>query len=172
MLDLNYTAIDLDGDFARADANILDESGRAVGQSSSSAINSGNSTRIESQLSVSGLSAVPTAFRASLVLIDRDGNRSPEAIVDFGKAEAGGLTVIGATFDGSRLTIKTSGLAESLEVEINGLVVAPPRAIKLKGSGGKLIIKGDASQLALRPGANRIRVKNIHGWSGILVFNT
>ncbi len=171
VLALSYTAIDLDGDLVRAEVNLLDETGGAVGQSSSFAIGSENSTRIESQLSIEGLNSVPKALRASLVLVDRDGNRSPEAIGDFSRADAGGLTVLGANFDGSRLTIRTSGLSEGLEVEINGRVVAPPRAIKLKGSSGKMVVKGDASQLALRLGANRIRVKNIYGWSGILVFN-
>jgi hypothetical protein len=167
-LDLHYAAIDLDGDFLRADVSILDESGRAVGQPSSFAISSANSTRIESQVSIAGLSAIPTALRASLILIDRDGNRSQEATVDFSRRDAGGLTVSSASFDGERLTIRTSGVAENLEVEINGRVVAPPRGIKVKG--GKLIVKGDAGQLGLQRGANRIRVKNAHGWSNILML--
>lgn len=172
VLDLTYAAIDLDGGVVKADLTILDEAGRPVGQPSSFVIGSGDSVRIESQLSISGLSVVPTAVSARLVLIDRDGNRSPEATVDFGRAEAGELTVSSASFDGSRLTIKTSGVAEKLEVEINGRVVAPPRAIKVKGLGGKLIVKGDAGQLGLQRGANRIRVKNPHGWSNILIFST
>lgn len=171
VLQLSYAAVDLEGDYARAEVSVLDEAGRSVGQPSSFAISSGNSTRIESGLSIAGLSMIPTAVRASLVLIDRDGNRSPEATVDFSRAEAGGLTVSSASFDGSRLTIRTSGLAENLEVEINGRVVAPPRGIKAKGSGGKLIVKGDAGQLGLQPGANRIRVRNINGWSNILMFS-
>jgi hypothetical protein len=171
LLNLSYAAVDLEGDFAKADVSMLDEAGRAVGQPSSLEITSGNSSRIESQLSVGGLSAIPTAVRAALVVIDRDGNRSPEATVDFSRPDAGGLTVSSASFDGSRLTIKTSGLAENLEIEINGRVVAPPRGIKMKASGGKLIVKGDDGQLGLLRGDNRIRVKNIRGWSNIFVFN-
>jgi len=172
VLDLTYAAIDLDGDVVKADLIILDDAGGPVGQPSSVVIDSGHSIRIESQLSIGGLNSIPAAVRASLVLIDRDGNRSPEATVDFSRAEAGGLTVSSASFDGSRLTIKTSGLAENLEIEINGRVVAPPRAIKVKGSGGKLIVKGDASQLGLQRGANRVRVKNARGWSNIHIFST
>ena len=172
VLDLTYAAIDIEGGVETADVTILDEAGRPLGPPSSVAIASGNSIRIESQLSMGGLSVAATAVAAALVLVDRDGNRSPEASVDFSRAEAGGLTVNSASFDGSRLTIKTSGLAENLEVEINGRVVAPPRAIKVKGSSGKLIVKGDAGQLTLQRGANRIRVKNKLGWSNILIFNT
>lgn len=171
VLDLSYTAVDIDGDFARAEVNILDEAGGAVGEPSIFAINSGNSARIESRLSIGGLRSAPTALRASLVLIDSNGNRSAEAIADFGRGEAGGPTVISANFNGMRLTIRTGGLADNVEVEINGLVVAPPKGIKIKGSGSKLIIKGDAAELALRPGANRVRVKNVRAWSNILVFS-
>ena len=171
-MDLDYAAIDLDGDFLKAEVNILDESGRAVGQSMSFSINSGSANRLEARLSISGLSAIPTAVRVSLILVDRDGNRSPEATIDFSRPATGGLTVISAAFDGSRLTLRTTGgLAESLEVEINGHIVAPPRGIKVKASGNKLIVKGDAGQLSLQRGPNRIRVKNVHGWSNILIFN-
>ena len=150
--------------------DILDESGRPLKQASSFAINSGNSTRIESQLSIGGMRAIPTATRASLVLVDRNGNRSSEAIVDLTRPETGGLTVTGASFDGSRLTLNTRGLTDGLQVEVNGQIVAPPRGIKVKGSG-KLIIKGDAGTLALHQGPNRVRVKNINGWSNIFLLN-
>jgi hypothetical protein len=172
VLDLTYAAIDLDGDLVHGELTILDKAGSPVGQPSSFQIGLRDSIRIESQLSIGGLSAAPNAVGAGLVLIDRDGNRSPEAIVDFSRAEAGGLTVSSASFDGSRLKIKTSGFAENLEVEINGRVVAPPRGIKIKASGGKLIVKGNAGQLGVLPGANRIRVKNTMGWSNILILGT
>ena len=164
--------VDLDGGVVKADLTILDDTGRQIGQPSSFGVGSADSIRIESQLSMRGLNVIPTAVRASLVLIDRDGNRSPAAIVDFGRAEAGGPAVNSASFDGSRLTIRSGGGgAEDLEVEVNGHVVAPPRAIKVKG-GGKLIVRGDASQLSLQQGANRIRVKNPRGWSNILILGT
>lgn len=171
VLDLSYSAADIEGDFAKADVSIFDEAGRAVGQPSSLPLNSGNSSRIESQVSIGGLSATPTAVRATLVVIDRDGNRSYEATVDFSRPETGGLIVNSVSFDGSRLMIKTSGLAENLAIEINGRVVAPPRGIKVKASGGKLIVKGDDGQLGLLRGDNRIRVKNTLGWSNILIFS-
>lgn len=172
ILDLTYAAIDLEGDAVQADVTLLDEAGRPIGQPTSSAIGAGDSIRIAPRLSIGGLSAVPHATGAGLVLVDRDGNRSPEATIDFSRAEAGGLTVSSASFDGSRLKIKTSGSSENPEVEINGRVVAPPRAIKIKAASGKLVVKGNAGQLGLLPGANRIRVKNARGWSNILIMDT
>jgi hypothetical protein len=115
--------------------------------------------------------AIPKATRASLVVVDRNGNRSSEAIVDLTRPEAGGLTVSGASFDGTRLTLSTSGSTDGLQIEVNGQIVAPPRGIKVKGSGSKLMIKGDAGKLALQQGPNRIRVKNINGWSNIFLLS-
>jgi hypothetical protein len=166
---LDLAAIDRDGDFARADVTVLDETGRAV-ISSGFAINPGDLTRIESELMISGLSAIPTARRAGVILIDRAGNRSPEATVDFGKAQAGAVTVTGITFTGTKLTLNARGVTDGLELEINGRIIAPPGKIKVSASGKKLIIKGKANQLALQPGANRIRVKNIYGWSNIFLL--
>lgn len=170
-LRLDYAAIDRNGDFATAEVNILDEAGHAVNSVNSSAINFDNATRVESQLAITGLSAIPKALQAAVVLIDRAGNRSAEAIVDFGKAEAGGLTLLDASFDGAKLKLNARGVATNLELEINGQVVAPPGKIKTNGSGSKITIKGRAEQLALKREANRIRVKNINGWSNIFIFN-
>jgi len=169
-LELSCTAIDLEGDFATADVAILDVLGRPLKPPASFAINSGGSIRNESRLSIGGMTAIPTATRASLVLVDRSGNRSSEVIVDLTTPETGGLMITDATFDGSRLTLNTSGLTDGLQVEVNGRIVAPPRGIKVKGSGSKLTIKGDAGKLGLQQGPNRIRVKNIRGWSNIFVF--
>jgi hypothetical protein len=61
--------------------------------------------------------------------------------------------------------LSARGSAADLTVEINGMVVAPPRSIKIKKSGRKLIVKGNTSQLNLRSGINRLRVRNGAGWS-------
>jgi hypothetical protein len=169
-LTLDCAAIDCDGDLRMADVSILDDTDRVIG-SSRFAINSASSTQIESQLVVSGMSAIPRAVRASLILIDGSGNRSPEATVDFSKAQANGLNVTDASFAGSKLTLNVRGLTASPELEINGRVVAPPGKIKVNASGRKLTIKGNADQLALAPGANRIRVKNVYGWSNIVILS-
>jgi hypothetical protein len=168
VLNLTYAATDLNADIISADLIIIDEANNPIDRRSIAVSGPEDATCFESQLAIQGLSALPTARLISMVLIDRSGNRSAEAVVDFGGPEAGGLTLHTANYVGSKLTLKTSGLGENLEIEINGRVVAPPRAIKLKGA--KLVIKGDTAQLALLKGANRIRVRNSRGWSNILVF--
>jgi hypothetical protein len=170
VLQLDYAATDRDGDLTLAEVAILDETELAVRPLSIFATDSGESPNIQMQLSIDGLSASPKARLARVVLVDRAGNRSVVATIDLGKGEAGGLTLTSASFAASKLTLKVRGLTENLELEINGLVVSPPRKMKVNGSGTKLTIKGNATQLALRLGANRIRVKNVSGWSNILVF--
>jgi hypothetical protein len=170
-LRFDYAALDRDGDIEAAEIGLVDEAGRAVRPVAVLTINAGNARRLQSQLELSGLSALATAARANVVLVDRAGNRSAEAEADFSRADSGGLSLNAASFTGAQLTLKARGLVEGLAVEINGRIVAPPQKIKIKGAGSKLIINGNASQLALRSGANRIRVRNTNGWSNILVFN-
>src|SRR5262249_17525490 len=86
-LRLDSAALARDGDFATAAVSLLDEAGRALGQPSTLALDSGGAAQV-AQLVISGLSAQPAALRASLVLIDHAGNHSAEAVVDFSQGEA------------------------------------------------------------------------------------
>ncbi len=170
-LEINCAAMDRDGDFAIAEASLLDGAGQAVGPLSSFAIDSGNSTRLESQFAISGLNTALTAEQIRVVLVDRSGNRSAEARIDFIKPDAGGLTLTSVSFAGSKLKLKVRGLISNLELEINGRIIAPPLGIKVNGSGSKLTIKGNRDLLTLQPGPNRVRVKNSNGWSNMLILN-
>jgi hypothetical protein len=170
-LQLDCADLDRDGDVATAEISLVDEAGRLLRPTDVLTINAGNARWLESQMDVRGLSMLATASRARVVLIDRAGNHSAEAEADFSRADNGGLSLNAASFTGTQLTLKARGLAEDLAVEINGRIVAPPQKIKIKGAGSKLIIMGDADQLALRSGANRIRVRNTNGWSNSLIFN-
>ncbi|MEW6206958.1 MAG: NF038122 family metalloprotease [Acidobacteriota bacterium] len=167
-LEIDCAATDREGDFAMAEVSLLDAEGRAVGPLSSFAIASGNSMLIESRFTIDQLSDM--AQQAAVVLADRTGNRSARVRIDFGRPDAGGLTLTGASFTGSKLKLKARGIAIDLELEINGQIVAPPLRIKANGSGSKLTIKGNRDQLALRQGANRVRVKNVNGWSNIFIL--
>lgn len=113
------------------------------------------------QVQVSGLNQFPTAALAGLVLIDRAGNRSARATADFSQPDPGGPIVRSAFYNPPEgpLVIKGDGFPGSqLQIEINGVIVAPPQPIKVKGGGVKLKIPGTAGQLNLRSGPNRVRV--------------
>ncbi len=163
-LTLTYAAVDRDGDIATAEVRLLDEDGHTV-QQSDFAISASEATPLVSQLTMNGLNALPTVVRVGLVLVDRTGRRSAEATAAFRPAAARGLTITAASFKQTKLTVSVTGEALGLEVEVNGQIVAPPRKIKFKTAGGKLIVKGSAAQLGLQSGINHLRVKNLEGWS-------
>ena len=168
MLELDCAAVDRDGDFSLAEVTILDEAERVVSPQASFEISSGESSRVETRLVIAGMSALPGARLARVVFCDRAGNRSAEAFVDLGNREAGGLILTSASFGGSKLTLKVQGITNGLQLEINGQIV--DRKIKVNASGSKLTIKGKQGQLDLTPGVNRVRVKNINGWSNSLAL--
>ena len=170
-LALELSALDPDGDLDAAEVSLLDKDGRALGPASTFALARTAADKIESRVVIERMSGMPAAVRASLVLLDAAGNRSNAAVADFSRGQAGGLILSAVSFTGSKLTIKASGEVDDLELEVNGRVVAPPRKIKANRAGAKLTIKGDARQLNLSAGANRIRVRNARGWSAIFILD-
>jgi hypothetical protein len=84
-------------------------------------------------------------------------------------ADAGGPRLKNASFNGSRLTIKGTGLARDVQLVVNFVQVAPPLAIK--GNSKKLKINGSPSELNLRSGANIIQVIRDGLRSNIAVLN-
>jgi hypothetical protein len=170
-LAVELSALDPDGDFQTAEVSLLDTEGRALAPASAFVIASSASGATQARVVIDQMSALPAAVRASIILVDAEGSRGAASVADFTRAQAGGLTLTAVSFGGRKLTIKASGAVDDLELEVNGRIVAPPRKIKPNGSGSKLTIKGDALQLNLRVGANRIRVRNSRGWSNIFILD-
>ncbi|HJQ22916.1 MAG TPA: NF038122 family metalloprotease [Blastocatellia bacterium] len=83
-------------------------------------------------------------------------------------ANPAGPTINNVTYNGVKLKIKGKGFTGTVQVEINGVVVAPP--LEISNSGKKLQIKGDAATLNLRSGDNQIRVFNDGIESNTLAF--
>ena len=71
---------------------------------------------------------------------------------------AGGPTINNVVYNGAKLKIKGKGFTGTLQLEINGVVVAPP--LGFSNSSKKLQIKADAGTLNLHSGSNQIRVLN------------
>jgi hypothetical protein len=170
-LALEFSALDPEGDFQTAEVTLLDKEGRALAPASAFALASSASGSTQARIVIDRMSELPSAVRASIVLVDAEGGRGAASAADFTRAQAGGLTLTGVSYNGKKLTIKASGTADELELEVNGRIVAPPRKVKSNGSGSKLTIKGNAPQLNLRVGANRIRVRNSRGWSNIFMLD-
>ncbi|HMG33116.1 MAG TPA: NF038122 family metalloprotease [Blastocatellia bacterium] len=71
--------------------------------------------------------------------------------------DPGGPTLKSANYDGVTLSIKGSGFAGTLQLEVNDSPAAPKK-IKVKGGGNKLKISGSQTQLNIHSGENRVRV--------------
>src|SRR6185503_11118667 len=143
-----------------------DGSGEVVGRTEPFAVSFGNSTSVEFTLTIDNMSAIPAALMATVVFIDRRGNRSAPQTADFSRGDSGGPTVSGGSYNGSKLMIKGAGFSAQVLIEINGVVVG----IYQPGSAKKIKIKGNPSRLNLRAGANRLRVLNGNSRSNLFVL--
>lgn len=112
-----------------------------------------------------------TAAKVSVVATDGDGIQSAATVLDFSVAEPGGGNVTLAKHNGKKLTITGTGFTGTLTLEVNGVIVAPPIAIKIKAGGAKLNIKGSAAALGLVAGTNRIRVTSNGAFSNLYFLN-
>jgi hypothetical protein len=69
------------------------------------------------------------------------------------------------------MTLRLNGTVGTVQLEVNGVIVAPPRKIKLNSSRSKMVVKGDSARLNMRQGDNRVRVRNNGAWSNITVVD-
>ena len=163
---LTGTVVDPDGDIIQAQSDLLNNAGEKVGATDPFPVTFGSQTTITFTLEISNLNSLPAATQASVNFIDRRGNRSPSVMADFGKADDGGPTIKAVGYNGSKMTIKGTGLAGQVEIEINGEVVFNDFSV----SGGKLKIKGPPTRLNVRSGLNRMRLYNGGSRSNLVVF--
>jgi hypothetical protein len=166
-LALTGVVVDWDGDIVQAQSSLLDGAGQVVGQTAPFAVNFGDSTTVNFNLTVNNLNAIPAALIASLTFIDRRGNRSAAQTADFSSGDAGGPAVSNAFYNGTKLTIKGAGFSVQVLIEINGKVVG----INPSSSDRKIKVKGDSNRLNLRTGPNRLRVLNGTSRSNLFVFD-
>jgi hypothetical protein len=173
VLTLAGSASDPNRDVIQAQVSVFDGSGQTLGSTNPFNLDGAEGQDVFSfQIQVSGLNQFPTAMRAGLILIDRAGNRSARATADFSQADPGGPNIRSALYNPPEgpLVIKGDGLLGSqLQVEINGVIVAPPQRIKVKGGGAKLKIPGTPIQLNFRGGPNRVRVVRDGLFSNIFI---
>lgn len=171
---LTGTVTDAGNEITMAQTTLLDEAGNIVRQDAPVAFrlerptifNSDAQVTISFTLQVKGLTDFPTAFKCRLVLIDSLGRQSNAQIADFSQADSGGPTIKSTSFNGSKITVKSNGLNGQIQLEINGVIVGT----KNQGGEKKLKIKGNQTALNLKPGANRVRVRENNLWSNIMLL--
>jgi hypothetical protein len=171
-LTLKGTAADAGGDLTEANATFLDGSGRAVGTSSPFPYNFGSLAASTFTITIGQMQSFPQAVSVQLTVIDSAGNVSAPVTASFGNADPAGPTVSSVSFDGRNdiMIIKGDGFTGQLQLEINGLIVAPPLKIKFKGGGTKLKIAGSGTDLNLKNGPNRLKVLSSGLRSNIVVL--
>ncbi|MGH9823159.1 MAG: hypothetical protein ACREDR_07910, partial [Blastocatellia bacterium] len=159
VLNLTGTGSDFGEDMSAAEVTLRDDSGRTVGDTGQFSINLGGTGASVFLLQVTDLNPLPLAQTASLVIIDSGGNRSAPVAVDFGRADPGAPLVRGVTLKSNGTLVITGGVfSGDLQLEINGVIVAPPLALEIKAGGKTLKVAGSTSSLNLSSGPNRVRV--------------
>ncbi|MGH9765285.1 MAG: hypothetical protein ACREAC_30995, partial [Blastocatellia bacterium] len=171
VLTLTGTANDPDADMTQADVVFLDGSGNALGTTTPFAFNFGAVATDNFSIQVSNMQNYPSAVSATLTILDSRGNVSAPTTASFSGGDAGGPTVTTAIFDGRSglMTVRGTGFAGAVELEVNGVVVGPPLNVKVKNKT-KLKIPGTGPQLNLKNGSNRVRVIENSLRSNILVL--
>ena len=169
VLTLTGRAADADGDVVQVEAKFLNQKGNLVAQTAPFAGDFGITNTIALRLRFTGMGGLAAATQISVVLIDSHGNRSPSVTADFSGGDPGAAKVIEASYDGSRLLIRGKRLTGDAQVEINGVIVAPPESVTVAPTGKKLTITAPLASLNLYSGSNRIRVISGGLRSGLLV---
>jgi hypothetical protein len=164
---LTGVAADPDGDIVQAQSNLLDATGEVVGRTEPFAVNFGGSTSVNFTLTINNMNSIPAALMASVVFIDRRGNRSAPQTADFSRGDSGGPTVSGVSYNGNKMIIKGGGFSAQVLIEINGLVIG----IYQSASSRKIKVKGSPGRLNLRAGPNRLRVLNGNSRSNLFVVD-
>lgn len=115
------------------------------------------------------ISLLLAAERITVVAVDSQGNTSPGVIADFSQADFGGATITDARLFQGRLLVRARGLAQRVELEVNGAIVSPPVLLQVDGDGLRTL--GAAENLGLQSGPNRIRIRQAGRWSNIFILD-
>jgi hypothetical protein len=166
VLTLSGTVTDPDGDIGQARSNLLSGSDQVIASSGHFPVNFGTATSVDFTLELDGISQFPSALKATLEFVDNFGNRSSVVAADFSQADSGGPTLKKVTYNGSKMIIKGKRLDGSHAIEINGTVVSMNFGTNKK----KLKLNGNASELNVRQGDNRIGVRVNSLRSNLVVF--
>ena len=160
VLTISGNGADREGDVSQAVLRLLDGNGTPISQPAPIAVSFGTNT-FNFNLQLSGLSQVPAALLVSLQLVDAASNASITRASAFSAGDTGAPQVKNINYFPADvlMVVKGSGMTAPLQLEVNGLIVAPPLNIKIKGEGAKLKIPGTAAQLNLRTGLNRVRLQ-------------
>lgn len=169
MLKLTGLASNAGQDQFQAEVSVLDESGQVLTEYPPVAYDPGEATIASYEFEFAGLNQLRSATQATLTLMDRLGNRSTKVTTSLLGGDSGGPRLLNVSFDGNTMRIKAKRLNSQLSLEINGVLIIPSNVKVI--SSKKVQVNGNASELNLSSGANRIRVINNGLRSNVWMLN-
>jgi kumamolisin len=153
------------------DVTLEDGNGQTVFDTGGVPTNFSSASRSNFLYQISTMASYPTAVSASVVVITGQNTRSSPVSANFGNADSGGPSITRVTFNSGVLQLVGGTFEGSLQLQVNGVQVAPPAKIKIKGGGSKLKIAASDKSLNLNSGPNRIRMIDNGLRSNIFVFS-
>jgi hypothetical protein len=170
VLNVSGTLTDMDGDVVQAQLDMLDEKGHVVGQTAPFAVDFGVPTSQFFNFTVKQMGSQPAVTQVRVTLIDTKGNQSKSLVTDFSGGDADGPRLTAASYKAGTLSIKGKKFGDQPQIEVNGVVLTPPSGFD-NVSPKKVAVSGQAADLHLKTGANRIRVISDGLRSNLLVVD-
>ncbi|HKV41617.1 MAG TPA: trypsin-like peptidase domain-containing protein [Blastocatellia bacterium] len=172
VLTLSGSATDLVGVMTQAQVRLFDGAGNQVGDTGLMNHSFGGGPSSLFSIQVNGLDAIRAAVSAGLTITDATGLSSTAVQVIFTQGDASGPTIrrVGYDVTGGVMTIKGGLFGGAVQLEVNGVIVAPPAGLRVK-SGAKIKAFGSSTALNLSSGPNRIRLIDNGARSNFVVIN-
>ena len=169
VLTLSGTLNDVDGDVVQAQLDMLDAKGRLLGQTAPFAVDFGIPETQYFNFNVQQMGSAPAVTQVRVTLIDTNGNKSKAMVTDFSGGDKGGPRLTAANYKKEVLSLKGKKFGDQPQVEVNGTVLTPPFGFSNQSSK-KVSMSGQAADLHLQSGPNRIRVISNGLRSNLLVI--
>ena len=168
-LTLSGTLNDVDGDVVKAQLDMLDAKGRLLGQTAPFAVDFGIPTTQHFNFTVQGMGSAPAVTQVRVTLIDTNDNKSKAMVTDFSGGDTGGPRLNTGNYKKEVLSLKGKKFGNQPQIEVNGAVITPPFGFSNQSSK-KVSMSGQADQLHLQTGPNRIRIISNGLRSNLLVI--
>jgi hypothetical protein len=170
VLTLSGTLNDVDGDVVQAKLDMLDAKGHVLGQTAPFAVDFGVPATQFFNFTVQQMGSQPAVTQVRVTLIDTHGNQSKSMATDFSGGDAGGPRLTTASYKASTLSVKGKKFGDQPQIEVNGTTITPPLGFN-NLSPKKVSVSGQAAELNLKVGPNRIRVISNGLRSNLLVVD-
>ena len=170
VLTLSGTLNDMDGDVVQAQLDMLDAKGHVLGQTAPFAVDFGVPTSQFFNFSVQQMGSQPAVTQVRVTLIDTHGNKSKAMLTDFSGGDAGGPRLTTASYKAGTFSAKGKKFGDQPQIEVNGTIITPPSGFA-SVSPKKVSVSGQAADLNLKTGPNRIRIISNGLRSNLLVVD-